>query len=141
MSGAAEGDRADAARGSRQNLRASQRTRRTLAFFRSARDRRTGVVLQEWQRDVIGDIGHGTAPGLIDQAASLLARGKLAGAKSFETAACNSCNSASRYSFAMMSALIVLRMFPSHIAIAWSQACSYRLTSKREEASDMRISQ
>jgi len=24
----------------------------------------------------------------------------------------------------MMSALIVLRMFPSHIAIAWSQACS-----------------
>jgi hypothetical protein len=63
---------------------------------------------------------------LIDRSGgvALLARGNLAGAKSFETAACNSPNSASRYSFAMMSALIVLRRFPSHIAIAWLQACS-----------------
>src|ERR1700722_15565904 len=39
----------------------------------------------------------------------------------------------------MISALIVLRRLPSHIAIAWSQACSYRLLSEGEEASDMAI--
>jgi hypothetical protein len=47
-----------------------------------------------------------------------------AGAQPHEIAACNSCNSVSRYSLAMISALMVLRRFPSHIAIAWSQACS-----------------
>jgi len=39
-------------------------------------------------------------------------------------AACSSCNSVSRNSFAMISALMVLRRLPSHMAIAWSQACS-----------------
>ena len=47
----------------RQGFRAPQRARRTLAFLRSTRDRRAGVVLQERQRDVIGDIGHALAPG------------------------------------------------------------------------------
>ena len=33
-------------------------------------------------------------------------------------------SSVSRYSLAMISALMVLRRLPSHIAIAWSQAFS-----------------
>ena len=39
-------------------------------------------------------------------------------------AACNSSSSVSRYSFAMISALMVERRLPSHMAMAWSQACS-----------------
>src|ERR1700760_3097129 len=62
-----------------------------------------------------------------DQAALLLARGASAGAQPAAIAACNSSSSASRYSLAMISALMVERRLPSHIAIACSQACWYRL--------------
>jgi hypothetical protein len=57
-------------------------------------------------------------------AALLPTRDGCAGAQPAATAACNSSSSVSRYSFAMISALMVLRRLPSHIAIAWSQACS-----------------
>src|SRR5215212_842651 len=58
IAGAAERDRADVAQTSRQRFGAAQRTRRTLALFRAASDRRAAVVLQERQRYVVGDIGH-----------------------------------------------------------------------------------
>jgi hypothetical protein len=98
IAGAAERDRTDAARASRQQFGAPQRGGRALAFLGAACDRRTALVL--------------------------LARGASAGAQPAATAACNSSSSASRYSFAMISALMVERRLPSHIAIAWSQACS-----------------
>src|ERR1700716_2057185 len=100
------------------SARRHTRPGRTLAFPGGPRARRAAIVLQERHCDIIGDIGHGRAPDLIDQAASVFTRGNLAGAGLVETAACKSCTSLSRYSFAMINALIVLRRFPSHIAMA-----------------------
>src|SRR5215216_6508901 len=117
IAAAAEGDGADAAGGPGHRLGPPQRDRRALAFFRGARHRRAAIVLQEWHCNVISDIGHWFAPGLIDQAASLSAW-VLAGTQPAAIAACNSSSSVSRYSFAMISALMVERRLPSHIAMA-----------------------
>src|SRR5829696_8232787 len=105
IAAAAEGDGADAAGRPGHRLGAPQR------------DRRAAIVLQEWHCNVISDIGHWFAPGLIDQAASLSAW-VLAGTQPAATAACNSSSSVSRYSFAMINALMVERRLPSHIAMA-----------------------
>ena len=91
---------------------------RALAFLGRARNRRAAIVLQEGHCDVIGDIGHWFCSGMIGQIrlASLL--DVLAGTQPADIAACNSSSSVSRYSFAMISALMVERRLPSHIAIA-----------------------
>src|SRR5882757_2229650 len=70
IAGAAEGDRADAAWNPRHYLGAAQRGARALAFLRGASDRFTAIVLQEWQCDVISDIGHGLPPSTMPRCCS-----------------------------------------------------------------------
>src|SRR6185437_12548026 len=132
IAAAAERHRADMAGCARQYLGAAQRRRRALTFLRRARDQGPGVILQERQRDVIGEVGHNSAPSRssLGSARSLLRQAAVSvgcdcsGAQPKEIAACNSISSASRNSLAMISALMVLRRLPSHMAIAWSQAFS-----------------
>src|ERR1700733_2042635 len=78
-----------------------------------------------------------SAIAVLRQAALLSLRATGNGAQPEEIATCNSVSSASRYSLAMISALMVERRLPSHIAIAWSQAFSYWLLSNGGMVTDM----
>ena len=103
---------------SRQDLGAAQRGRRALAFLGGARDRRSVLVAQEGQCNVIGDIGHGVCSDVDGSggaaACSASCCAGVSGTQPAEIAACNSSSSASRYSLAMISALMVL----AQIAVA-----------------------
>src|SRR6185437_12175358 len=113
IAAAAECDRADIAGDPRQRFSAAQRRGRALTLLCGTRNQRTRIVLQEGHRHGIGDVGHG----LLRQAAFSVGS-ECKGAQPEEIVACNSMSSASRNSLAMISALIVLRRLPSHIAMA-----------------------